>query len=42
MGRRPRIDLAGFHHVINRGIERNNVYRSDEDKYKFLEIVWNL
>jgi len=39
MGRRPRIDLAGFHHVVNRGIERNNVYRSDEDKYKFLEIM---
>jgi len=39
MGRRPRIDLAGFHHVINRGIERSNVYKSDEDKEKFLEIV---
>jgi REP element-mobilizing transposase RayT len=39
MGRRPRIDLAGFHHVVNRGIKRNNVYKSDEDKYKFLEIM---
>ena len=39
MGRRPRIDLAGFHHVVNRGIQRNNIYKSDEDKYKFLEIV---
>jgi len=29
MGRRPRIDLAGFHHVVNRGIERNNVYKSN-------------
>ena len=39
MGRRPRIDLAGFHHVVNRGIERSNIYKSDEDKEKFLEIV---
>jgi len=39
MGRRPRIDLVGFHHVVNRGIERSNVYKSDEDKNKFLEIV---
>ncbi|MEA3224254.1 MAG: transposase [Thermodesulfobacteriota bacterium] len=41
MGRRPRIDLAGFHHVVNRGIERRKVYKSDEDKNKFLEIVCN-
>ena len=39
MGRRPRLNMAGFHHVVNRGIERNNVYRSDEDKEKFLEIL---
>ena len=39
MERRPRIDLAGFHHVVNRGIERSNVYKSDIDKEKFLEIV---
>ncbi len=39
MGRRPRIDLAGFHHVVNRGIERRNVYKPDEDKDKFLDIV---
>jgi len=24
MARRPRIDLAGFHHVINRGVNRSN------------------
>ena len=39
MGRRPRIDLAGFHHLINRGIDRSNIYRSDEDKENFLEIL---
>jgi REP element-mobilizing transposase RayT/DNA-binding CsgD family transcriptional regulator len=31
--------MAGFHHIVNRGIERSNVYRSDEDKEKFLQIV---
>ena len=39
MVRRPRIDLAGFHHVVNRGIERSSVYKSNADKEKFLEIV---
>jgi len=39
MGRRARLDMVGFHHVVNRGIERSNVYRSDEDKEKFLEIL---
>ena len=31
--------MAGFHHIVNRGIERSNVYRSDEDKEKFLEML---
>ncbi len=26
MARRPRIDLAGFHHVINRGVNRSNIF----------------
>jgi len=39
MARRPRLDLAGFHHIINRGVARNNVYKCDEDKEKFLEIL---
>jgi len=37
--RRPRIDLAGFHHIVNRGVARSKVYKSDEDKEKFLEIL---
>lgn len=39
MARRPRLDLDGFHHIINRGVARANVYRCDEDKEKFLEIL---
>jgi REP element-mobilizing transposase RayT len=39
MARKPRIDLDGFHHIVNRGVARSRVYRSDEDKQKFLEIL---
>jgi REP element-mobilizing transposase RayT len=39
MARRPRIDDAGFHHIINRGVERKNVFKNDEDKNKFLSIL---
>jgi len=39
MARRPRLDLAGFHHIVNRGIGRGKVYKSDEDKEKFLEVL---
>ena len=39
MARRPRLDLDGFHHIVNRGVSRSNIYRCDEDKEKFLEIL---
>ena len=39
MARRPRLDMAGFHHIINRGVERKNVFKSGDDKNKFLEIL---
>ena len=39
MPRRPRLDMAGFHHIVNRGVARDNVYRSNEDKEKYLEIL---
>ncbi len=39
MARRPRLDLAGFHHIVNRGVARSNVYESDNDKEKFLKIL---
>ena len=39
MARRPRIDLDGFHHIVNRGVARSRVYRCSEDKQKFLEIL---
>ncbi len=39
MPRKPRLDMAGFHHIVNRGIEKRNVYKCDEDKEKFLQIL---
>ena len=26
MARRPRLDMAGFHHIVNRGVARDNIY----------------
>ena len=39
MVRRPRLDLIGFHHVVNRGVAKRKIYIFDEDKDKFLEIL---
>ena len=39
MARRPRLDLPGFHHIVNRGVARGKVYKNSEDKDKFLEIL---
>ena len=32
---RPRI----YHHIINRGVDRMNIFRHSEDKDSFLQIV---
>jgi REP element-mobilizing transposase RayT len=39
MARRPRIDLPGYHHIVNRGVNRMNIFVNDEDKEKFLQIL---
>ena len=39
MARKPRINQSGFYHVINRGVERREVYLEDEDYQRFLEIL---
>jgi len=39
MARRPRIDLAGYHHIINRGVNRTDVFNNSEDKEMFLKIL---
>ncbi len=39
MPRPPRLDMAGFHHIVNRGVNRTKIYKEDADKEKFLEIL---
>jgi REP element-mobilizing transposase RayT len=39
VARRPRIALPGYHHIINRGVNRVEVFSDDFDKEKFLQIV---
>lgn len=39
MPRRPRVELSGFHHIINRGVNQSNIYLCDEDYEIFLMIV---
>ena len=39
MPRRPRIDLAGYHHVINRGVNRSDIFQDHKDYEMFLKIL---
>jgi len=39
MPRKPRIDIPGYHHVINRGVNRENIFLTDEDKNIFLDVL---
>jgi len=39
MPTRPRIDIAGYHHIMNRGVDRMNIFRHSEDKNMFLQII---
>ncbi|MBD3796034.1 MAG: hypothetical protein IE881_08950, partial [Epsilonproteobacteria bacterium] len=39
MPRTPRIEMTGFHHVINRGVEQRDVYLCEEDFNTFLSTL---
>ena len=39
MPRRPRIDVPGYHHIVNRGVNRTNIFSDPDDKEKFLQIL---
>lgn len=41
MPRRPRIDMVGCYHIVNRGVEQRIVYKDDEDFDMFLELLCN-
>ena len=39
MARTPRLDMAGFHHVVNRGVEKRTVFINEEDYKYFLDLI---
>lgn len=39
MPRRPRIDMAGYYHTVNRGVEQRIIYKEHEDYEIFLEML---
>ncbi len=39
MPRRPRVDMVGYYHVLNRGVERRIVYKCKEDFHFFLDTL---
>ncbi len=39
MARRPRVEKEGFHHIVNRGVARGDIFIEDEDYEKFLELI---
>ena len=39
MPRRIRVEEVGYYHIINRGVERRDIFLCDDDKDKFIEIV---
>ena len=39
MPRRPRLDVIGYYHIVNRGVDKRIVYKNDEDFKHFLELL---
>jgi len=39
MPRRPRIEIAGYYHIINRGVDKMNIFRHKDDYEYFEELM---
>ncbi len=39
MPRKPRVDIPGFYHIVNRGVEKRVVFHEKEDFKKFEELL---
>ncbi|WP_256444084.1 hypothetical protein [Sulfurovum mangrovi] len=39
MPRKPRIEIAGYYHVINRGVEQREVFKDIKDYEYFEELM---
>ena len=42
MPRKTRITEAGYYHIINRGVERRNVFLESADYNKFLDLLLDM
>jgi len=41
MPRKPRIEILGYYHIVNRGVERRVVFMDAEDYETFEELLCN-
>jgi putative transposase len=41
MARRPRVEMMGYHHVINRGVDKRVIFLDSQDNQTFLEYLCN-
>ena len=39
MPRKPRIEIAGYYHIINRGVEQRDIFQEEEDYTYFEELL---
>ena len=39
MPRKPRVEIAGYYHIVNRGVEQRVIFKEDEDYKKFEELL---
>jgi putative transposase len=39
MPRRSRMDIIGYYHIVNRGVDRRVIYKDDDDFKHFLELL---
>jgi len=39
MPRKPRIEIAGYYHIVNRGVDRMNIFRHNDDYEYFEELM---
>ena len=39
MARRPRIEVAGYYHIVNRGVEQRVVFEEPDDYEYFEELM---
>lgn len=42
MPRKLRIEKCGYHHILNRGVAKSNIFLDDVDKAKFIQIVGSI